>query len=262
MRAIWIVAAVLMLHAPGIPGRDAGGPRPFEYAKGGIMRGPVSNRAVALVFTGHEHAEGAGTILRELEAHKAKASFFLTGVFLSNTNHHPIIRRIVTDGHYLGPHSDRHLLYLPWDGSTNLLVGRGEFEADLEANLRKIEDRGVARKRIRYFLPPYEHYSPTISEWTRALGLTLINLTPGTRSHADYTGEADRNFVPSRAILESILARERTGPHGLNGFILLLHIGAGPGRADKFPPLLDGLLDELGGRGYTFVRIDSLLDPH
>ena len=262
MRALWIIAAVLMLQVRGVPGSDAGDQRPFQYAKGGIIRGPVSARKVALAFTGHEYAEGAETILRVLKGHKAKASFFLTGAFLSNTNHDPIIRRIVLEGHYLGPHSDQHLLYLPWDGSTNLLVSRGEFEADLEANLRKIVDRGVARKRVRYFLPPYEHYSSTISEWTRGLGLTLINLTPGTRSNADYTGEAERNFVPSKTIHESILAREAADPQGLNGFLLLLHLGAGPTRTDKFHLHFASLLDELGRRGYKFVRVDSLLDPN
>jgi hypothetical protein len=55
-----------------------------------------------------------------------------------------------------------------------------------------------------------------------AMGLTLINFTPGTRSNADYTGEADTNFVSSQAIFDSIVNKEREDPHGLNGFILLL----------------------------------------
>ena len=40
------------------------------------------------------------------------------------------------------------------------------------------------------------------------MGLTLVNLSPGTRSAADYTGEGDRSFVSSQAILDSILRRE------------------------------------------------------
>lgn len=90
--------------------------------------------------------------------------------------------------------------------------------------------------------------------------MTLINFTPGTRSNADYTGEADRNFVPSSVIYDSILARERQDPNGLNGFILLLHLGAGPGRQDKFHTRFGGLLDVLAAKGYEFVRVDELLD--
>jgi len=89
---------------------------------------------------------------------------------------------------------------------------------------------------------------------------TLINFTPGTRSNADYTGEADTNFVSSQAIFESIVNKERADPHGLNGFILLLHIGSGPDRADKFHTRFGKLLDFLSNKGCQFVRVDELLE--
>jgi len=230
-----------------------------ELREGGIVRGPTSGRRLAIVFTGHSYAEGGETILNELVRHKAKASFFFTGDFLTNADFRPLIKRIVKEGHYLGPHSDKHLLYCPWEGPKKTLVTRAEFESDLESNLRKIEEYGVKRSQIRFFLPPYEHYNQEIADWTKAMGLTLVNLTRGTRSSADYTGEADRNFVPSQVIYESILRKERGDPNGLNGFLLLLHIGSGPGRKDKFPARFGELLDYLAGKGYAFVRIDELL---
>jgi len=45
-------------------------------------------------------------------------------------------------------------------------------------------------------------------------------------------------------------------------FILLLHIGSGPGRADKFPARFGALLDYLAAKGYQFVRVDELLQPN
>jgi endoglucanase len=86
-------------------------------------------------------------------------------------------------------------------------------------------------------------------------------MTPGTRASADYTGESDERFVTSQVILDDILDRERTDRHGLNGFLLLMHIGAGPGRQDKFHHRFGELLDALAARGYTFVRVDELLRP-
>ena len=115
-------------------------------------------------------------------------------------------------------------------------------------------------RRFGYFLPPYEYYNQEIVDWAKAMGLTLVNFTPGTRSNADYTGEADRNFVSAKAIFESIVRKEQEDPHGLNGFILLLHIGSGPGRADKFPARFGELLDYLAGKEYQFVRVDELLE--
>ena len=235
--------------------------RDVELREGGIIRGPTTSRRLALVFTGHSYAEGGETILNDLAQHNAKASFFLTGDFLTNAAFRPLITRIVREGHYLGPHSDKHVLYCPWEGPKTTLVTQAEFRADLESNLRKIETFGVRRAQIRYFLPPYEYYNQQIVDWSKAMGLTLVDFTPGTRSNADYTGEGDRNFVPSKVIFDSILRKEQQDPKGLNGFILLLHIGSGPGRTDKFAARFGDLLDYLAGKGYQFVRVDALLAP-
>jgi len=56
---------------------------------------------------------------------------------------------------------------------------------------------------------------------------------------------------------DDILAYERKDPHGLNGFVLLLHLGSG--RKDPFHPMLGPLCDELSKRGYEFERVDGLL---
>ena len=60
--------------------------------------------------------------------------------------------------------------------------------------------------------------------------------------------------VTCQAIYDKILQFEKTEKHGLNGFILLLHIGVDPKRTDKFYNRLDALLTELERRGYTFER--------
>ena len=248
---------------PATDGRGAGrapGRQDVELREGGIVRGPTLSRRLAIVFTGHSYAEGGETILNELAKHKGKGSFFFTGDFLTNAGFRPLIQRIVAEGHYLGPHSDKHVLYCPWEGPKKTLVTRAEFQADLESNLRKIERFGVKGSQIPYFLPPYEHYNREIVDWAGGMGLTLVNYTPGTRSNADYTGEAGKNFVSSRIIFDSIVAREGKDPHGLNGFLLLVHIGSGPGRVDKFHARFGELLDYLGGKGYRFVRVDELLD--
>jgi len=225
-----------------------------ETAHGGIIRGPKDMRRIAVVFTGHGYADGAEAILNELARHHAHGSFFLTGTFLTNHTFKPLVKRMQAEGHYLGPHSDGHLLYCDWDTARKTLVTQAEFRSDLKRNLAKLP------RPPRYFLPPFEQYNSEIVAWSTDMGLTLINFTPGTRSNADYTGEADANFVSSQKIFDSILKRERDDPHGLNGFILLLHVGSGPGRADKFPARFGELLDTLAGKGYQFVRVDALLE--
>ena len=89
------------------------------------------------------------------------------------------------------------------------------------------------------------------------MGVGLINFTPGSGSNRDYAPEGDRVFVPSQRILDDLLAYEQKDPHGLNGFLLLLHLGSG--RRDPFHSQLGKLCDELAKRGYEFARVDELL---
>ena len=231
-----------------------------ELKDGGILRGPRADKRIALEFTAHEFAEGADVVLETLARRGAKASFFLTGDFLRRPEFVKVVERIRDDGHYLGPHSDKHLLFCGWGAEKPTLVDRQAFVADLLGNLDALERHGVARRAVRYWVPAYEQYNPEVSRWSEELGLQLVNFTPGTRSNADYTGEADANFVSSERIVRSILEREESGPDGLNGFLLLMHLGAGPGRRDKLPARLGELLDRLTERGYSFVRVDTLLD--
>ena len=169
---------------------------------------------------------------------------------------------MVANGHYLGPHSDKHLRYCTGDETRRTLVSEEEFTGDLLANAAKIPGQVFNQRRFsRYFLPAFECYNREIVDWTRQQRWTLIGHTPGTRSNADDTGEAETNFVSSQAIFDSIMKQEREDPHGLNGHILLLHLGSGPGRADKFHLRFGELLDTLGSRGYQFVRVDELLGP-
>jgi endoglucanase len=90
--------------------------------------------------------------------------------------------------------------------------------------------------------------------------LQLVDFSPGTRSNADYTfPEMGNKYVSSDVIMHSILQYEKQSTNGLNGFILLVHIGTDPRRTDKFYDHLPELINELKKKGYEFVKIDELL---
>jgi endoglucanase len=230
-------------------------------ANGAIVRGDLSKKEIALVLTGDEFGDGGATIGETLRKHNVRASFFLTGNFYSNPSFKKLIAGLKKDGHYLGAHSDKHLLYADWTKRDSLLVTEKEFKTDLLANYKRMAAFGVRKQKAQYFLPPYEWYNGEIAQWTKELGLTLVNFSPGTRSSADYTypGMGAR-YLPSEEIYKSIIQREETDPDGLNGFILLIHIGTDPRRTDKFYDRLNELLTELKKRNYRFVTIDKLLD--
>ena len=118
---------------------------------------------------------------------------------------------------------------------------------------------GIDVKKSKYFLPPYEWYNDAIAAWTKQLGFQLINYTPGTLSHADYTTEKDKNYRSSETIYHSIIAAEKSRPAGLNGYILLMHVGAGMKRTDKFYIHLPELIKHLKLKGYQFQTVNHLL---
>lgn len=51
-----------------------------------------------------------------------KASFFFTGNFLRNSNYETLVKKVINSGHYVGPHSDQHLLYCDWEQRDSLKV--------------------------------------------------------------------------------------------------------------------------------------------
>ena len=105
---------------------------------------------------------------------------------------------------------------------------------DLLVNLDIMHGEGINTLKTKYFIPPYEWYNDSIAAWTRELGLQLINYTPGTKSTADYTYPELTNYRSSEEIYNSIIDHEKKSSSGLNGFILLMHIGTDPKRTDKF----------------------------
>ncbi len=225
---------------------------------GGIVRADTSARRMSLVFTGGSFGDGGAHIRRVLREEQVRAGFFFTGDFYRAPEFEGLIRGLADDGHYLGPHSDRHLLYCAWDDRDRTLVSREEFRADLEANFRAMARLGVARRMGHLFIPPYEWYNRAIAAWSRELDLVLFSFTPGTSSNADYTTPSMPEYLPAQTIYDRILAHEEKDPAGLNGFILLIHVGADPERTDKLYLRLGRLIRELKGRGYSLVRIDEL----
>ena len=231
----------------------------YSWVQGGIVRGDTTHKTLSIVFTGGDFGEGGNHIQQVLKTLGVKATFFFTGDFYRNQEFQSIIKKLKSDDHYLGAHSDKHLLYCDWEKRDSLFVTRNEFLGDLMANYKEMEKFGILPEQAGYFMPPYEWYNDSISQWTKDAGFQLVNFTSGTRSNADYTTPDMDTYISSEEIFRSILNYEKTSINGLNGFILLIHIGTAPERTDKFYYRLEDLIQWLKKEGYELVRIDELL---
>lgn len=219
----------------------------------GIIRKDTTKKEIYLSFTGGDYSDGGTIIYNTLHNNKIKANFFFTGDFYRSPYNSVLIKRLIQEGHYLGPHSDKHLLYADWTKRDSTLVTKEEFIADLRNNYKEIERFGIDPAKVTYFMPPYEWYNNTISEWASELGVTIVNFTPGTSSNADYTTpDMGERYISSDKIFKNIIEYEKKDPSGLNGFILLIHIGSHPDRTDKFYYKLHELIQHLKQQGYSF----------
>ena len=222
---------------------------------GTIVRMNTDLKTVYLIFSADEFGEGAEKILDVLARKKIKGSFFLTGNFLRNPKFEPAIKRMVAGNHYVGPHSDRHLLYATWEKRDSLLVTSKQFDDDLTANLKELNKFGVTPEIVRYFLPPYEWCNRNIVNWTAERKIQMVNFTPGVGTNADYTTPDLKNYRSSKQLMDRLIQFESTNPNHLNGAIVLVHLGTHPDRTDKFYNSLDQIIDKLSKKGYLFKAL-------
>lgn len=232
-------------------------PGKFTTEQGAIIRGDVKNKNIALVFTGDEYFEGLPAIIKTLKENRIKAGFFFTGNLYENKNARSLIKKLVSDGHYLGPHSDKHLLYNDWNKRDSLLVTKDSLVNDLKNNYRKMEVFGITEKN-KLFIPPFEWWNNTVTKWCEAEGMRPISFTRGIPTNADYTfPEMGKSYQSSETILSKLFEKETT--EGINGAIILVHVGTDSRRKDKLYDRLPELIQKLTSKGYQFKRVDELL---
>lgn len=226
------------------------------YRDGGIVQTDPGKKRITLVFTAADRCDGAKPILQTLAHRRVPGAFFLTGHFFRL--YPDVVQQLVDAGHYVGSHSYAHLLYFPWGEPDNMSVSQEEFQRDMLQSYEQLAQYGITPKSNPYFIPPYEHYNQQVSDWAREMGLQVVNYTPGTASAADYTTPDMPNYRSSDSIYTTIMDYERQ--HGLNGFLLIFHMGTSDARTDKFYAThLDRLICELRRLGYEFVPLKKAI---
>lgn len=232
----------------------------FTYQQGAMTRGDSTKKELALVFTADETGEGLPQIRKTLKAEGVKAAFFFTGRFYRNPAFRQQVRQLVKDGHYLGPHSDQHLLYCDWNKRDSLLVSRDSFVNDMAANLKAMQNLHLPVHTPQLFIPPFEWWNDSIAAWSREKNLSLFNFTPGIRTNADYTWpELGAAYKSSEWIVNWLQTVVATTPEKLNGAIVLIHAGTDQRRKDKLYERLAGIIHVLNQHGFHIKRIDELL---
>ncbi len=220
----------------------------YREETGAFYRSDTTQKNIYLIFTAHDFGDGFPFILKTLDSLDVKASFFLTGDFIRKNK--KLVKSLIEKQHFVGPHSNKHLLYCDWTKRDSLLVSDKTILQDLKKNTKILAGLG---SQTPLFMPPYEWYNKHICSFLEDKGYKLINFSPGTYSNADYTTPEMPSYRSSDFIMTKILNWEEKNT--LNGFHLLIHAGTAPERTDKLYLRLPYLISILQFKDYHFKKL-------
>ena len=222
-------------------------------SQGAVVRINPDRKVIYLVFSADSMFQGGETILKTLSSNKIKGSFFFTGNFLRMKSEKDMINRIIKSGHYVGGHSNKHVLYAPWENRDISLMTPDSILLDLKNNYAELAKFGIKPADAVWYLPPYEYYNKESVAVAARAGLKSMNYTPGTATPADYTTPDMQSYKGSKELMNKLFAFEKS--KNLNGAIILIHPGVEDSRTDKLYNQLDSIVKKLKRLGYSFDRL-------
>lgn len=247
---------ILLLTCSAISAKQATGSDEMRDRRGATirLRQPAKGKVVYLIFTADSMFEGGQYALDVLREHNVKASFFLTGNFLRDSlSNGSVIHRMVNEGHYVGPHSDRHILLADWDASRTILADRDSALRDMRNNYVWLAKWGVDTTTARFIVPPFEWYHGDHITAYRHAGYYPVNPSPGFITYRDYTTPDMEEYCPSDSIWANFI--DNLNHKDIDGNFIILHLGTQDSRTDKFYYRLGELIDSLKLHGYLPIRL-------
>ena len=229
--------------------------------------GTAGKRLVSLTFDGGYMANAATDILDTLLSRNVKASMFVTGHFIRR--YPEIIERIVLDGHDLGNHTMTHP-HLTTYAQTRTQTTLQQITSELLKTELRSAEKLLYEKTGHKFSPlwraPYGEYNNSICSWAQDHGYVHV----GWRQGRTWTQGLDCNdWVPDKntpgfktpsEVMDKILNLAETKPYGINGGIILLHLGtARKNKQDQVHRILGTLIDSIRTHNYTFVPVSEML---
>ncbi|UCG37734.1 MAG: polysaccharide deacetylase family protein [bacterium] len=231
-----------------------------------LTRGRPDTGMVAITFDGGSYSNAAERILDVLAEKGLKATFFLTGEFM--TRYPEVTARIAGEGHEVGNHTYSHLHLTTFEKNLRQDTHPGVDRDVLLQELRKNEElyfNLTGKRMVQLWRAPYGEQNETIRRWAGEAGYRHVSWTydPKTRKSLDgldWVSDRDSAFyLSSDQIVEKILSFDRETELGLAGGIVLLHLGS-ERKSDHFYPKLGQLIDRLQEKGYRIGSVSQILE--
>lgn len=197
---------------------------------GAYWIGDPAEKVIYLTFDNGYENGCTPIILDSLKANNVKATFFVTGHYISDQPE--LIKRMVDEGHIIGNHTDNHPS-MP-DISDEQIVKELQV---VEQAYEKI----TGKKGMVYMRPPQGEYSERTLAITKELGYYNI-----------FWSLAMVDWVPMPGGEEEAYQTVMDNLH--NGAVILLHAVS-----NDCTGAMDKILQDAKAQGYTFKALDDLV---
>lgn len=224
-----------------------------------LIRAPVGNRQVLLTFDGGSDANATSMILDILEREKIHATIFLTGEYMKR--YPELVRRIAEDGHTVGNHTYSHPHLTTYSFNERQQTLTGVTQAFLKSQLDRANEVFrliTGRNMSPYWRAPFGEFNRQILRWAADDGYRAVYWTPHLDTLDWVNSPSSPLYHGPKQILDKILRQADNGPSGVDGGIILMHLGSGRPEDARADVILQPLIDDLRSEGYTFTTVDKV----
>ncbi|MBN1578142.1 MAG: polysaccharide deacetylase family protein [Chitinispirillaceae bacterium] len=232
-----------------------------------FANGPADRPTVSLTFDGGSLANIADAVLDTLASRSVTATMFLTGEFIRK--YPDLIRRIVAEGHECGNHTFKHphLTRYAVDRTATTLPSVSEpVLCDQLFRTERIFLTITGTRLAPLWRAPYGEFNREICRWAYEAGYLHI----GWRQGRTWREGLDSNdWVPDpetpgyhtpEELIDKVATLARQQPCGINGGILLFHLGTERKKTeDRVHTVLGTLIDTLREKGYRIVPVSRMV---
>jgi len=243
------------------------GPPTANYLANDLSRGNMERKQVSLTFDGGSTDNAAQQILDILKENDLPVTIFLTGEFIKKFPE--ITRRIVQEGHEVGNHTWNHphlTSYAADKLNATLPNVTREFVHDQLTRAAQLFEEVAGAKMAPFWRAPFGEHNAEIRQWAAELGYRHVGWTRGrswqeSMDTMDWVADTTSNaYHPAEEILAHLMKLADGETPGLNGGIILTHLGSHRQDGDHFYTVLPRLISGLREKNYALVKISELAE--
>ncbi|MDH4228081.1 MAG: polysaccharide deacetylase family protein [Deltaproteobacteria bacterium] len=240
-------------------------PQPTKYpSPPDVTRGSMRVTEVSITFDGGSDDSGAEAILDTLKSRGIKTTIFLTGGFIRN--YPGTVKRMVAEGHEIGNHTMTHPHLTAYEKTSKHTTLSGVTRDILQKELLStaaLFHKVTGTDMSPLWRAPYGEVNPEIRAWAYEAGFVHIGwTTDSSRKESldslDWVSDKGSRLYRTTSEIKNRLLGFGKETHGLNGGIILMHLGT-TRKEDRVHDSLGDIIDGLTTKGYVFVKISEML---